>query len=115
MPVVNPPGHDQPGAFPAAFAETDGVRHVVGDIAGPVPECAGRGVAPAGGVPRLDPDDGGDEGCLFGVVADSGLHLATTALSRRLSRGALARIFASLMAVDRFFKSLDGIARCTSP
>ena len=92
VPVFNPPVC--PDGAAGGVGGEHGVRHVVGGFAGQVPE-AGRGVAYEAAA--LDPDDGGDEGCPFGVVEIGARveHLDVACLVAR------PRGVGGLMAVDR--------------
>ena len=92
VPVFDPPVCPDGGA--GGSGGEDGVRHVVGGFAGRVPE-AGRGVAFEAAA--VDPDDGGDEGCPFGV-AEMGARVEDLDVARLVSR---PRGVGGLMAVER--------------
>ena len=92
VPVFNPPVC--PDGAAGGVGGEHGVRHVVGGFAGQVPE-AGRGVAFEAAA--VDPNDGGDKGCPFGV-AEMGARIEDLDLSRLVSR---PRGVDGLMAVER--------------
>ena len=88
VPVFNPPVC--PDGAAGGVGGEHGVRHVVGGFAGQVPE-AGRGVAFEAAA--VDPNDGGDKGCPFGV-AEMGARIEDLDVSR-------PRGVDGLMAVER--------------
>ena len=92
VPVFNPPVC--PDGAAGGVGGEHGVRHVVGGFAGQVPE-AGRGVAFEAAA--VDPNDGGDKGCPFGV-AEMGARIEDLDVARLVSR---PRGVDGLMAVER--------------